>query len=379
MTSVLGMPQARFELAMAVLVTAGIELELALHGLIERPSQAVAAAFIGLPLAVRFRWPLPALVVVCGASLTMTVLGIHSGEPILPLVAVLLALYAVGSRCRGWQFWAGGLFTGACAAAQVLIREGWSFDITLAIGIPAAGLLVGRALGVLTFETDVLEERASKLERERDARVRQAVADERSRIARELHDVIGHSISVMGVQAGAVRRRLTDDQEQEREVLLAIEGTGRQAVGEMRRLIGLLRTQMNGFEGPSPSLRQIDTLVDEMRSTGLAIELDVTGDPSALPPGVDLAGYRIIQEALTNVLKHAARASVTVRVGCERGELTIDVVDDGAGTTAAEADHVGHGLVGMRERTGLYGGTLRTGPRAEGGFEVHARIPLEAA
>ena len=135
---------------------------------------------------------------------------------------------------------------------------------------------------------------------------------------------------------------------------------------------------MNGFEGPSPSLRQVEQLVAEMRETGLTIDLELTGDLTQLPPGVDLTGYRIVQEALTNVLKHAPQAAVSLSVGRERGELAVDVLDDGGGVVA-DNGHVGHGLVGMRERTALYGGTLRTGPRPGGGFEIVARIPLEAA
>jgi signal transduction histidine kinase len=291
----------------------------------------------------------------------------------------LLALYAVGSRSRGIAFWAGGVIAAIALAAQVLIREGVNFDLVTAVIGPAVVLLVGRALGVLTFETDVLEERAATLERERDQRIEEAIGDERARIARELHDVIGHSISVMGVQAGAVRRRLAGEQELERDALLSIEETGRQAVGEMRRLIGLLRTDLNGFEGPSPSLRQLERLAGEMRETGLRVHLDTRGSLDDLAAGVDLAAYRIVQEALTNVLKHAPGAAVDVVVERDHRQLAIDVSDDGAGRVAHVNGHVGHGLVGMRERTALYGGTFNAGPRADGGFTVSARIPLETA
>ena len=204
----LRIPQRRLELALAVVLTIAVELELLAHGLLHNPGQGIAAAFITLPLALRFLWPLPILVVVCGAWDAETALGVHSGDPVVPGVAVVLALYAVGSRTEGVRFWSGGAIAAAALAAQVLTRESPNFDLTLAVATPAVGLLVGRALGVMRFETDVLEERASRLELERDARIREAVAEERSRIARELHDVIGHSISVMGVQAGAVRRRL---------------------------------------------------------------------------------------------------------------------------------------------------------------------------
>jgi signal transduction histidine kinase len=379
MAWLLRMPQGRFELGLALLMTVAIELELALHDLIDKPSQAIAAAFVTLPLALRFRYPLPVLVVVSAAWVIETALGVTSGDPVVPAIALLLAVYAVGSRCHGLRFWFGGALATVGLTVQVLIREGLQFDILQAVAIPAAGLLVGRALGELTFETDVLEERASQLERERDERIRAALADERSRMARELHDVIGHSISVMGVQAGAVRRRLGDDQTQERDTLLAVERTGRQAVAEMRRLIGLLRTEVDGYDDASPSLTRIGQLVTDMRAAGMSIELETDGELDALPPGVDLAAYRIAQEALTNALKHAPRARVRVRVRCNERELALWVTDDGDPSAQADSDHVGHGLVGMRERATLYGGTLRAEPRAGGGYLVEAVLPLESA
>jgi signal transduction histidine kinase len=193
-----------------------------------------------------------------------------------------------------------------------------------------------------------------------------------------LHDVIGHSISVMGVQAGAVRTVLREDQRREREALLAVERTGRQAVGEMRRLIGLLRTNEDGAAAPTPSLLRVEQLAKQMRDAGLGVHLCVRGDLQALSPGVDLAGFRILQEALTNALKHAPAADVHASVSCDERALTIEVIDDGAGAAQPSTGHVGHGLLGMRERATLYGGELVVGPRPGGGFAVHARLPLEA-
>jgi signal transduction histidine kinase len=257
-------------------------------------------------------------------------------------------------------------------STQMLLREPVGPDLALALAIPAAGLLIGRALGVLEFESD-------RLERERDQRIAEALAAERGRIARELHDVVGHSISVMGIQAGAVRMRMGDDQAREREALMAVERTGRQAVGEMRRLIGLLRTAPDEVSSPNPSLRRIEQLVAEARQTGLSVDLRITGSLEALPPGVDLAGYRIVQEALTNALKHAPGSRVSVDIRAERDRLDIEVCDDGGAAPAAPDvnGHVGHGLIGMRERASLYGGSLTTGAAPGGGFRVRARIPLE--
>ena len=353
-------------------MTVGVELELVAHGLLDSPGQGIAAAFVAAPLAVRFRWPLATLAIVVGGWIAATALGLHSGDPILPVVCAVLAIYAVGSRSDGWRFWAGAAVAVGGMATQLLLRERAGPDLALAVALPAAGLLIGRALGVLEFESDVLE-------RERDERIAAALAAERSRIARELHDVVGHSISVMGVQAGAVRMRLGDDQAREHDALLAVERTGRQAVGEMRRLIGLLRMGPDEISSPSPSLRRVEHLVAETRDAGLSVGLHVAGSLDALPPGVDLAGYRIVQEALTNALKHAPGSHVSVDIKSSRNQLEIEVRDDGGSVSAPPNANgrVGHGLIGMRERASLYGGSITTGPAAGGGFHVHARIPLE--
>jgi signal transduction histidine kinase len=268
-------------------------------------------------------------------------------------------------------------FVGLLAASLLAARDVGG-ALVIATLVTAAGLIVGGALGVLRFESERFAERESELERERDALARAAVADERRRIARELHDVIGHSISVMGVQAGAVRSILREDQQREREVLRAVERTGRHAVAEMRRLIGLLRTEEDSVGDPVPSLRRVEQLVDDMRNAGLAVRLNVNGDLSELSPGIDLAGYRVVQEALTNGLKHAPGAQVDAKINCSDRVLEIDVIDNGNAAPSSAEDRVGHGLLGMRERITLYGGELTTGPTPGGGFAVHARLPLEA-
>src|SRR5947209_10338624 len=366
------------EVLVGVGMTVAVELELALSDR-ATPARGAAALLITVPLVFRLRFPVAVLaLVVVGAAVGAALGAKPVTGPIFPVIAVLLALYGVGSRARGVRLAAGAAVSfGGLVAASLLASRDFGASLAIAILVTAAGLVVGGALGVLRFESDLFAERASELERERDARARVAVADERRRIARELHDVIGHSISVMGVQAGAVRSVLRDDQRREREALLAVERTGRQAVGEMRRLIGLLRPQEDAAGDPPPSLRRVEQLVSTMRDAGLAVRLSVRGDRSALPPGVDLAGYRIFQEALTNALKHAPDAHVEATVTCSGEALELEVIDDGAATRAMEGNHVGHGLVGMRERASLYGGELVAGPRPAGGFEVRARIPLE--
>lgn len=213
-----------------------------------------------------------------------------------------------------------------------------------------------------------------KLEAARTAAAQRAVAEERARIARELHDVIAHSVSVMTVQAGAVRRLLQPGQERERLALEAIESTGREALTEMRRLVGLLRRQgtMPDFS-PQPSMRAVDVLVGTICEAGLPVELAVEGEPRELAPGVDLAAYRVIQEALTNALKYAGPARAWVTVRWREDEIEVEIANDGS--SVAAGDGMGHGLVGLRERVALVGGTIESGPRAGGGFVVTARLP----
>lgn len=218
------------------------------------------------------------------------------------------------------------------------------------------------------------DELRAKLEAARTAAAERAVAEERARIARELHDVIAHSVSVMTVQAGAVRRLLHPEQERERIALEAIESTGREALTEMRRLVGLLRRQGATPEfSPQPSMRAVDVLVGTIHEAGLPVELAVEGEPTELAPGVDLAAYRVIQEALTNALKYAGPARAWVTVRWRDQELELEIANDGR--SEVDGDGGGHGLVGLRERVALVGGSIDSGPRAGGGFVVTARLP----
>jgi signal transduction histidine kinase len=218
------------------------------------------------------------------------------------------------------------------------------------------------------------EARRLALEREEQARV--AVDEERARIARELHDVVAHSISVMTVQAGGVRRLLHEDQRRERDALAAIEQTGREALTEMRRLLGILRGANEGTElAPQPGLERLDALAQQVREAGLPVEVSIEGEPVAVPAGLDLSAYRVVQEALTNALKHAGPARAEVRVRYEPDAIALEIANDGA--RVAEGGGARQGLPGMRERVAFYGGTLDAGPRAGGGgYVVRARIPL---
>jgi signal transduction histidine kinase len=225
---------------------------------------------------------------------------------------------------------------------------------------------------------DTLEQRAEQAEREREQKAREAVLEERARIARELHDVVAHSVSVMVMQTGVVRRRLHSVRPDDAALLDEVEQTGRGALGEMRRLLGLLRADEDGLSlTPQPGVDRIGSLVEQMREAGLPVDLRVEGEPVALPAGLDLAAYRVVQEGLTNALKHAGRARAAVLLRYRPWELELEIADDGRGPAAT--DGLGHGLVGMRERVALYGGTLVTGARPEGGFLVRAVLPLEGA
>jgi signal transduction histidine kinase len=233
----------------------------------------------------------------------------------------------------------------------------------------------------------------------REQRASRALAEERNRIARELHDVVGHSLSVMTVQAAAVRRRLDADQEVERAALETVEDVGREALAEMRRLVGVLRGPDGARPGlePSPGLGQLERLAEQFRSSGLPVSVTVTGTPRELPGGLDLTAYRLVQEGLTNSLRHAPGAShADVVVAFEPDAVRLAVVDDGAvargsardgelgGPDTGEPegdtdDGGGNGLVGLRERLAVYGGSLRAGPRADGGFELVAVLPTGAS
>jgi signal transduction histidine kinase len=246
-------------------------------------------------------------------------------------------------------------------------------------GIATIAWFSGLSIHVRASQAALLEERSALLDARREAEKRSAVAEERARIARELHDVVAHSVTVMTVQTGAVRRLLHEDQAREREALETVESTGRQALVEMRRLLGVLRETDPGSAGglgPQPGLAALDELVEQVRQSGLPVELSVAGEHPQLPPGVDVTAYRVVQEALTNALKHGGRdAQARVEVRFDPEAVELEVANDGR--LAGPGDGLGHGLVGMRERVGIFGGTLEAAPQDGGGFLVRARLPLE--
>jgi signal transduction histidine kinase len=340
---------------------------------------AVATAIATLALALRRRVPLATaglVAVAVGGPELFTVLTIQLWGGFL---TVLVAAYSVARHAPAR---AAAIGAGALAVAIAIVELRVPVSATAAnipfIWVPVcAAVAAGRALRTREHRHAETSDRARRLEAERDASVRAAVADERERIARELHDIVAHCVSVMVVQAGAAEDLLDRDPQRARQPLLAIQETGREAVAELRRMLGLLRREAaTPALTPQPGTAQLNELVAQMDAAGLPVRLQVAGTPRPLPPGIELAGYRIVQEALTNALKHAGPASATVSLRYDEQALEIEVVDDGRGGTV---NGRGHGLIGMRERTALYRGELDAGPRPEGGFGVRVRLPVEAA
>jgi signal transduction histidine kinase len=247
------------------------------------------------------------------------------------------------------------------------------FILPLQFGIP---WLAGYALRERAEQAEAAEVRAAQAEREREAAARVAVAEERARIARELHDIVAHAVSIMVLQVGAIRHKLPEMLAEDRDALKGVEQTGRGALAEMRRLLGAMRRDGDGLElAPHPGVDRLDSLVEDVSRAGLPVRLHVDGEPFPLPRAVDLSAYRIVQEGLTNALKHAraSHADVTFHYGSD--ELRIEVRDNGEGVSMN--DGLGHGLVGIRERVKIYGGEMTAGTAPEGGFVLGARLPLE--
>ena len=235
--------------------------------------------------------------------------------------------------------------------------------------------VAGYALRERSQQAEAAEERAAQAEREREAAARVAVAEERGRIARELHDIVAHAVSVMVLQVGAVRHKLPDALAEDRDALKGVERAGRTALTEMRRLLAAMRSDGEEAElVPQPGLDGLDSLLNEVGRAGLPVELHVVGEPFALPRGIDLSAYRIVQEGLTNALKHARASNADVTLRYRQDELGIEVRDDGTGT--ATRDGLGHGLVGIRERVKIYGGEMTARTANGGGFVLDTRLPI---
>ncbi|GAA3363066.1 sensor histidine kinase [Streptomyces antimycoticus] len=345
---------------------------------------------LGTTVALRRRDPekMLALAILCGvAQLAADV------KPNLADFAMLVIVYtvAVASSRRASRF---ALGVAISAAPLATLRwpqshQGWWDDLVSAVFVSIPFVLawvLGDSIRTRRAYYAQLEERAARLEKEREAQSKVAVAAERARIARELHDVVAHNVSVMVVQADGAAYVMDASPEQARQALETISGTGRQALAEMRRLLGVLRTGEPGEENdyvPQPDVEQIDELVEQVRGAGLPVDFKVVGSPRQLPSGVELTAYRIVQEALTNTRKHGGPdVGASVRLTYFDDGLGLLVEDDGRGAQRemyqdGGADGSGHGLIGMRERVGMVGGTLDAGPRPGGGFRISALLPLK--
>lgn len=355
---------------------------------------AATAPFIilfALPLAWRRRWPLGSLAVIAGAIATESLVIGKSPEGGELLFPVLLALYSVGAYAeidRAIMGLALGVGAITIDAIQDPSQELASFaGVAVASGffgvfLGGSAWLVGRHVQSRRRHAEQFERRAVHLEREQSELTKAAAEAERIRIARELHDVVAHSVSLMGVQAGAAERIVGRDADRAREALRSIQATSREAIRELRRLLSVLRESDEPSElAPQPGLGSLDPLVARAREGGLPVELRIDGDRGRVPPGVELSAYRVVQEALTNVRKHSPRAPTRVHVDCRRDRIELKVENDRSGQSNGAAPgagtDAGYGLVGMRERVGLYSGTLRAGPTANGGFAVEAMLPIE--
>lgn len=362
--------------ALAALLTVFALAELWAVGVHPKVVAVPATAIAGIALYWRRMAPLPVVGVTMGALAIESVLGVSLQRPDSPLLMALVALYTAGAYLPLSR----AVAALAIAAACIWITFASSYtnghsDFAFTLVVVSAGWLVGRGMHGRVRQTTVLAERARRLELESEAEREVAVAEERRRIARDLHDVIAHSVSVMVVQAGAAQDLVERDQPGVLEAVGAVQETGRAALVEISRLLGLLRE--DGAEPgltPQPRVDELPRLVAEVRAAGLPVRLHVEGTPRTLPLGVDLSLYRIAQEALTNVRKHSRTATEVVLRYHER-DVELEVENEPGAAT--NGHHGGYGLVGMRERVAVVGGSLEAGPRADGGYRVLARLPLE--
>ncbi|MEU6182091.1 sensor histidine kinase [Streptomyces coeruleorubidus] len=357
------------------------------------PAVAVPLALLlCLVVALRRRMPEKMLLLATAVGVAQLITDVEMGPHDFAMLVIVYTVAAEGAR------WASrfALAAGLCAAPVAHLR--WPSDQTsVAAGIAATVFMIvpfalawvlGDSIRTRRAYFAQLEERAARLEREREAQSKVAVAAERARIARELHDVVAHNVSVMVVQADGAAYVLDAAPDQAKKALETISSTGRQALAEMRRLLGVLRTGEHEEAGeyvPQPDVEQIEDLVEQCRGHGLPVDFKVEGTPRPLPSGVELTAYRIVQEALTNTRKHGGpNAGASVRLVYFDDGLGLLVEDDGKGAPhelyeEGGFDGQGHGLIGMRERVGMVGGTLDAGPRPGGGFRISALLPLKPA
>jgi signal transduction histidine kinase len=366
------------DVAIVIVVTAISEWNTWVFGTVPGPRALTTALplLLALPLLWRRRRPLLAVTLVMAGVVIQAVASGNSAEGLELIIALAVAAYSAAAYCDRRRAIVG---LGVLAAGYTIyaledhnIRSGRTGELW-AGAFFAVAILAAWLIGVFVHsgrERTAL--RALAASRERAAH--EAVAEERARLARELHDIVSHNLSVVVLQAGGARAQ---GDHAPAGTLEKIERSSREALVEMRRLLGVLRDNDDDATlAPQPGIAQLDALAATMRAAGLPVELAVEGDHTDLPPALDLSAYRIVQEALTNTLKHAGPANARVRIRRHADAVTIDIDDDGTGNPNGRSAGAGHGLVGMRERVALFGGELDAAPRAEGGYAVHARLPL---
>ena len=337
-----------------------------------------------LPLAVRRLAPLGVLVVISVALIAHSAIGYEAVQA--GTLSSLISLYGAAALTDGLRGAIAGAITAVSVALFFAVNRGdWDFsDVAATSGTWAVAWFAGTFVRIRGEQVEVVGARATRLERERDTFAREAVADERARMARELHDIVGHALNVIVIQAAGARRVFDTRPEVPRDALASIESAGRDALFDMERMLGILRAADEGDEasGPQPGLAEIQALAGHVSEAGIPVTVVIEGDRRELPASLELSAYRIIQESLTNCLKHsrASGATVTVRYGPDG--LEIEVVDNGRGLTGRQTgmESGGRGHLGMRERVALFGGEISTGPvSAMGGYRVRARLPLKSA
>jgi signal transduction histidine kinase len=364
--------------ALAILFLAEVLGESGFHG--KRPFSALLGVAFAASLALRRRLPLVPLALALVLIEVANLAGPQAlAETAAFLFAVVIAIYSAGAYARGRAQLVAVVLV-AAAIPLAAIEPGKSLtasDLGFFVMFFGGPFVAGQVMRRRRARERALEVKTVALERDGEERARTAVADERARIARELHDVIAHAVSVVVLQARGARRVVTPEQGEVKTALDTIEQSASDALTEMRRLLSLLREQEDEYPSlsPQPSLRRVEALVDSVRAAGLPVELTIDGPLEDLPAGLDVSGYRIVQEALTNALKHAGPARARVHINRRADELEIQVSDDGSGGIGAPG--TGHGLVGMRERVAVYGGRLEAGPNGGGGFVLRASLPLE--
>jgi signal transduction histidine kinase len=372
------------DVAVALVACIGAELEMALGSNVDGPAwvNVIAAAGTTLPIALRRRWPLAIAVTLTAVVTWQEALnGDITENSITPLLTFPMAVYAVAAYCDRRRAFIGLGAVLALIWLDVVVSNHPDTSDFLFTALLATGpWLVGRIVAARSELAAELLDKADRLEREQEKQAALAVANERARIASELHDVVAHNVSVMVVQAAAARRMIDQDPAKAHEALGSVEQTGRAALKELRRMVGMLgREDEEPALAPQPSVAELDWLVERAREAGLDVDLTIEGEKKRLESSVDLSAFRIVQEALANTLKHAGPARAHVRLRYGEHDVEVDVSDDGRGV-AGPTDNgasMGQGLVGMRERVAMLGGEIEAGYRKNGGFGVHAKLPLE--